>query len=371
MRITFILSSLILSGGVRDIVEIVNRLANDNHKICLIIPGNTRDDDINKEIAPTVMIKESKFSGVGKLSLFQMIRLSIDLALLVPKSDFIISTQTPTTVSTLIGSVFLGKGKPIWFYQDYLEMFLDRPIISWLLKRALIWHQSAIVLSQYSKEELEKYVHGKKIVVCSVGLSHSEYYHPSEEIDRNKGKGDKKYILTLGDMRPRKGWDDFWQAMELVVQKRSDIEVWFVSKEACVFSTQIPYKYIYRPQRKELAHLYSVCDVFVSASWWESFGIPPLEAMACGAPVVMTDSRGGRDYSFHNQNCLLVPPKEPDLLAEAILLILRDHELETKLRKNGPIIAATFTWEASYNKFLRELERIYNDSKNRKLIQHF
>ena len=63
MRIPFFLSSLKLSEEGRGIVEIENRLANDNHNTCLIIPGNVRDDEIKKEFVPTIKINESKLSG--------------------------------------------------------------------------------------------------------------------------------------------------------------------------------------------------------------------------------------------------------------------------------------------------------------------
>lgn len=361
MRITFILSSLKLSGGVRDIIEIVNRLAADNHSICLVLPRGTVDSDTERELAPCVEIKTSKIAGTGKLTLLHLVGLAFDLACRVPKSDILVSTQTPTTISTLIASFLFQKGKPVWFYQDYLEMFLDRPIISWILKRALFWHKSAIVLSQYSKEELSRYVKGKRIIVCSVGLSHSEFFHPYNKIDRVGGKDNTKYILTLGDMRPRKGWNDFWTAIDRVIEKIKTVEVWFVSKEDCVFSTTASFKYYFRPSRKVLAYLYSTADVFVSASWWESFGIPPLEAMACGTPVVMTDSRGGREYSRDYENCLLVPPMNPGRLAEAIVTVLEDHELAKKFRYQGPLTAATFTWEASYKKFIGELNRVYSN----------
>ncbi|MBN1371476.1 MAG: glycosyltransferase family 4 protein [Anaerolineaceae bacterium] len=362
MVITFILSSLRLSGGVRDIVEIANRLANDHRKIVFVVPGKTVDADIQKELSPTIEIRETAHSGAGKLSLINLARLSIELARLVPKSDIIISTQSPTTVSTFIASILLRQGTPVWFYQDYVEMFLDRPVIFWLAKNALRWHKSAIVLSKHSKEELKSRVRGKRVVVCRVGLSHVEFLHPLTADERNENKDQAKSILFLGDMRPRKGWYDFWEAMDYVYKAKPDAKVWFVSKDRCEIPSSIPCVFIYRPDRKEIARLMASCDVFVSASWWESFGIPPLEAMACGAPVAMTDSRGGREYAKHMVNCLMVPAQDPVELAKAIIRILEEPELEATLRKNGPITAAEFSWERSFAIFLEEINRVRKES---------
>ena len=92
----------------------------------------------------------------------------------------------------------------------------------------------------------------------------------------------------------------------------------------------------------------------------EGFGLPPLEAMACGAPVVLTDSGGVRDYARHEDNCLLVPPRDPQALAAAMLRILTDPVLADCLRRAGPPTTARFTWEAAVDRFeaaLRDVVR--------------
>ena len=58
---------------------------------------------------------------------------------------------------------------------------------------------------------------------------------------------------------------------------------------------------------KSLAELYSSADIFLFTSYAESFGLPPLEAMACGTTVVTTDCKGNRDYAIGEYNCLIRP----------------------------------------------------------------
>lgn len=355
MRLSFILSSLWLSGGVRDMVETANRLVKRGHTVSFIIPGETADQDVIKEMDPAIELREVAVSGKKPVSLFRMLRLTLALAQAVPKSDIIISTHSPTTAAGFIASRILRKGKPFWYYQDYREMFLDRPIVEFLLKNALHWHDAAAVLSEYSKEELQKYVPGKKVVVTGMGLSHVEHFRPYSDGERLSYQQERKTLLFLGDMRPRKGWGDFFQAAQMIYEKRQDILLWVVSKENCQVKTEVPYQYFYRPSRQELAHLCAICDVFVSASWWESFGIPPIEAMACGAPVVMTDSRGCREYARPGENCLMVPAREPAALAKAVLHLLEDPEMAEKFRENGPKTASRFTWDAATDRFEKVL----------------
>ena len=78
--------------------------------------------------------------------------------------------------------------------------------------------------------------------------------------------------------------------------------------------------------------------------------------MACGAAVVMTDSRGVKEFAEDGNNCLVVPPRNPEALADAILLLLSKPDLADKLRKNGPITASRFDWERATDRFEAVLE---------------
>jgi glycosyltransferase involved in cell wall biosynthesis len=124
-----------------------------------------------------------------------------------------------------------------------------------------------------------------------------------------------------------------------------------VSKQQYEIESVAPLEFLYRPTRAQLAKHYATCDLFVSASWRESFGLPPLEAMACGAPVVLTDSGGVREYARHQENCVMVPPRNPRALAGAMRRVLIDDELSDRLRRNGPPTAARFTWARAVDRF--------------------
>lgn len=350
MRISFILSSLWLSGGVRVIVEFSNRLALRGHKISIVAPGGTIDNDMSSEINPLVDLLSSKVIRTKNLSRIQSFNLALSLAQRVPVSDIVISTHTPTTISGLIASRLLKKGKLVWLYQDYREMFINRPFEDWLMRHALRWHELALVVSDSSRQELLEYSPGK-VRVVGEGISDEFFSLPPY---LKKKPGQHQEVLFLGDMRPRKGLFDFIQAAEIVYKNR-DIKLLIVSKEDCHIASQVPFEYIYRPSRSELSELYATCDLFVSASWWESFGLPPLEAMACGAPVVLTDSRGVREYAKPGYNCIMVPPQSPTELANAMTTVLDDLPLAECFRQNGPLTAASFTWDNAVDRFTNAL----------------
>jgi len=79
--------------------------------------------------------------------------------------------------------------------------------------------------------------------------------------------------------------------------------------------------------------------------------------MACGTPIVTTPY-GTEDYAFHEQNCLIVPPKDPKSLADATLRLLNNEPLREKFRQEGPRTAKRFTWEKTTD----EIEKLFNKS---------
>lgn len=356
MRISFILSSLWLSGGMRVIVECANHLTRRGHQISLVAPGGTRDRDMLRELAPDVEVKESRVLRQPHMNKLQHLKLSWSLAQAVPACDVVVSTHTPTTVAGLLAAR-LRSSRLVWLYQDYREMFIGRRVEDWLVRHALRWHQLALVPSAYSKQELSEFS-SRQVVVMSYGLSHADIFRPVPAENR-PGTNGQRNILFLGDMRPRKGLYDFLEAASLVHRQLGNIKLWIVSKEDCQIKSEVPFEYIYRPTPPQLARLYATCELFVSASWWESFGLPPLEAMACGAPIVLTDSRGAREYARPEENCLIVPPREPKALAEAMSRVLTDRTLAAHFRSNGPQMAAEFTWDKAVDRFENALNSLF------------
>lgn len=343
------LSSLSLSGGVRVIIEYANRLSERGHHISIVAPGGTIAKEFINAISARVQIYQTKQSLSRHL--VANILLVINLTRLIPKSDAIIATHTPTTLVSLLAGIFLRKGTPVWFYQDYPGMFEKRLLESFLLRHALSWHAGALTISDYSKKELESFNSRRKVFLVGEGISRPDLLKPIPDDIRKMIKPPFPTIFFLGDTRPRKGMQDFLKAIEVVKEEIPQIFLWIASKEPCQIVTSVPYQFFERPDDELLARLYGSCDVFVSASWWEGFGLPPLEAMACGAPVVTTDSRGVREYARDGENCLVVPPQNSLMLANAIKRLITDPCLAQLFRENGPITAAGFTWEAAVDRF--------------------
>ena len=101
--------------------------------------------------------------------------------------------------------------------------------------------------------------------------------------------------------------------------------------------------------------------MFVFPSLYEGFGIPPLEAMACGTPVIVSDCASLPEVV--GDAGLLVPPTDIEKLAESMNRLLKDDQLHTALREAGLKRAGQFTWKASAKKLVQIYRMMESNSK--------
>ena len=163
-----------------------------------------------------------------------------------------------------------------------------------------------------------------------------EFFSPGGE------EGD--YILFTGTLEPRKGLDDL-------------LAVWSSLPGAprLVLAGDLGWKTAIRDNprvevtgyvtRERLRDLYRRARVFVYPSLHEGFGIPPLEAMACGAPVIAT--RTGAIPEFADGAAVLIDPGDRHALRAALVRLLGNTGLRAELRMRGPERARLYRWDRS------------------------
>ncbi|MFQ5605421.1 MAG: glycosyltransferase family 4 protein, partial [bacterium] len=105
----------------------------------------------------------------------------------------------------------------------------------------------------------------------------------------------------------------------------------------------------------DMPALYAGAELFLFPSLYEGFGLPPLEALACGTPVIASDIPVLREVC--GQAALFVDPREPSLWRDAILKLLHDDGLRQRLQVRGRQRAREFSWEKTAQKTLEVYER--------------
>jgi len=104
--------------------------------------------------------------------------------------------------------------------------------------------------------------------------------------------------------------------------------------------------FVGRKNREMLKYYYNAADIFISTPWYEPFGITPLESMACGTPVIGANV-GGIKYSVvDGETGFLVPPNDPDALAEKVNLLISNPDLQQQMKKAAiQRVKENFTWQ--------------------------
>ena len=182
-------------------------------------------------------------------------------------------------------------------------------------------------------------------------------------------------VLQLGRLVPRKGIDNVIEALGLlrprltqpmrllVVGGNSDTpdeaqtpeiaRLRTVAREAGVADIV---HFTGRRRREELRQYYNAADVFVTTPWYEPFGITPLEAMACGTPVIGSSVGGIQETVVDGVTGLLVPPRDPTALAAALQQLAEAPEYARALGRAGMArVRRFYSWE----RVATELEAVY------------
>jgi glycosyltransferase involved in cell wall biosynthesis len=107
----------------------------------------------------------------------------------------------------------------------------------------------------------------------------------------------------------------------------------------------------------ELAAAYRSNDVLLSASWYESFPLFPIEAMACGLAVITTPY-GTEDYAVNEENCLVVEPRNVQSIAQAIIRLACDYGLLERIGACGAGVANRHNWQNAGSVMDQVLRRI-------------
>lgn len=175
---------------------------------------------------------------------------------------------------------------------------------------------------------------------------------------------DFPFILTVGTLEPRKNFTGLIEAYALMRDKGRKLviaggEGWLYDEIfARVEQLGLEGKVIFPGfvADEDLPALYNLAELFVFPSLYEGFGLPPLEAMACGTPVITSDRPSLPEVV--GEAGFMVEATDSQGLAEAMERVLMDEDLRREMGEKGLKQAEKFTWEAAAEKLLEVYKRL-------------
>ena len=181
----------------------------------------------------------------------------------------------------------------------------DASLPSRLVRAALAWVSYRLPLQKICTTDWLREQTRRPISVRRRPRHRSEVFRPAPE----RADGERVVVGTIGRLGEAKGYPDFLRAVDSC---RPTCPSRFGSRRRTPSSCQTRFPRTVehpRPER-EMSEFYARCDIFVFSSRGEGFGLPALEAMAVGCPVITTDSGGVRQFATDSENCLMTPPAD-------------------------------------------------------------
>lgn len=215
--------------------------------------------------------------------------------------------------------------------------------------------RALITLSRFSQTELARELHIDPQRLTPIPLGAAPPMPAQSDLDVDALK---PFVLFVGTMERRKGIDLLAHAMENVQRSRPDLTLVIAGERRpeVLAGIDVRTQMLGYVDDARLAALYRACTLFAFPSRYEGFGLPILEAMSYGAPVVTVNGsslpEAGGDAAAY------VPPEDPAALADAILRIASDAAFAGELRERGLARAKSMTWEKTASATLSVFEQV-------------
>ncbi|MEI7989581.1 MAG: glycosyltransferase family 1 protein [Chloroflexota bacterium] len=219
-----------------------------------------------------------------------------------------------------------------------------------------------LTYSEFSRRELIRYANipPSKIDVIPLGGDHFISMLSDPEIWNQYNIGDKPYILAVSSMNAQKNFRRIVDALSLLDQRLCDVIIIGGSNPGVFSKIKIDFpknvRWIGYVSDAVLKALYQKAVCLVYPSLYEGFGLPPLEAMDCGCPVIVSNTASLPEVC--GDAALYCDPHDPANIAHQISLLLEDSTLQDALRSKGLKHAAQFTWAKTAEKTWQVIESL-------------
>ncbi len=241
-------------------------------------------------------------------------------------------------------------------FPSYLPLKILRYYAYFQIKRALKVSKVTFTVSQSSKKDIVSFFPWaeKKIEVVYNGLDERFFGKARAEICDKFKRELGNYVLYVGNIKPHKNIEVLLGAMKKLKGMKLVIAGGFPNKKILnkIKEEELEEKVVFMGflSFEELSALYESSQVFVFPSLYEGFGLPPLEAMAKGIPVVASSAPSMPEIL--KNGAIYFNPHSEDSLLEGMISVIEDKELRESIITEGRRVAQSYKWSESARKIL-------------------
>jgi glycosyltransferase involved in cell wall biosynthesis len=327
LRITVLCPHLRIAGGVRAILTYADRLAGRGHAVTLVVPARSRVRAAWRGMttrAPEWMPGfRARVAWVGEWD-----------ARRLPDGDVLLATAWQSAPVAAAAPARCGAG--FYLVQHYESLYHgDAAAVDATYRLPL----RKIVISTWLADVMrERFGSAAEILVTPVDRA---LFH---RVPRPAAAPPLRVLMLHHEY----AWKGVADGLEAVRRVRARVPalrlVGFGVKRP---REPLPYDEFHEnPPQEHLAALYSGSDIYLCPSWDEGLGMPPMEAMACGAALVTYDNGGSRDYARAGETALVARRRDVGDLADKLERMATDAGLRTRVAAAGTAFVTTaFDWE--------------------------
>ncbi|RDI41850.1 glycosyltransferase [Falsibacillus pallidus] len=346
LKIAYVLPHLNLTGGLKMLLHQMEQLRKRGHQIYAVYKGDP-----------------------GTRAVPNWYPIEVDGEIIVPPNesyvrhiehcDIIVTgwyQQIPELLDLNEKTFYWEQGHN-WLFGDYPNLYEAQ----WIRQEMKNLYQTAIRMASVSStvSTILKARYQKETEIIPNGVDTKFYFPLTEE-----PKEDVLTILLVGNPFLRfKGFDVALKALRHVRDLGYQFKVkWVCQHHPDIGYVPFPIEYVIHPSQEELRNHYQMAHIFLFTSIYEGFGMPPLEAMSCGIPVITTRCGGVNEYAG-SDNSLQIEPGDHLAASQAIITLLESSERRNELREKGRETALKFSFDRVIEKMERFMYEIDNQNE--------
>ena len=354
MRINILMPDIVRTpaGGHKVVYEYCNRLAADGFDVALyFFPGSIFS---KFHLPESIRLKIVKIYGdtinptwfkldkrIKKKVVFNAGQMS--------HADIVMATGVDTALP--VSLLPDNYGKKIYFIQDF-ENWKKQSNDE--VYRTYEYGMQNIVISKWLKKIVDEHSNRPCFLIPD-GIDTTIFYDKKQNRDRHS-------IVFHYRSQKHKGCKYAFETIRTLEEKYPDLTVNIISSEKLKFQLHDNWRFFFNVSASKVAEINNRSEVFICSTINEGFGLPGLEAMACGCALASTDYIGVHEYAVDRYNALLSKVKDAQGMADNVIELFENENLKKSIIEEGLKTAEKMSLNNSYNKFKRTVLETSTDA---------